>query len=76
MIDAAGVRHVINRRGQKAGVALIRKSAQMRLQARIVRATQAGRWGKVKALQHLLTHSFNAKIPQIDLGDAESQWRI
>ena len=32
-----------------------------RLQARIVKATQAGRWGKVKALQHLLTHSFDAK---------------
>ena len=32
-----------------------------RLQARIVKATQAGRWGRVKALQHLLTHSFSAK---------------
>ena len=32
-----------------------------RLQARIVKAMQAGRWGKVKALQHLLTHSFSAK---------------
>lgn len=32
-----------------------------RLQARIVKATQAGRWGKVQALQHLLTHSFSAK---------------
>jgi RNA-directed DNA polymerase len=32
-----------------------------RLQARIVKATQAGRWGKVKALQSLLTHSFSAK---------------
>jgi RNA-directed DNA polymerase len=32
-----------------------------RLQARIVKAAQAGRWGKVKALQHLLTHSFSAK---------------
>jgi RNA-directed DNA polymerase len=28
-----------------------------RLQARIVQATKAGRWGKVKALQRLLTHS-------------------
>ena len=28
-----------------------------RLQARIVKATQAKRWNKVKALQHLLTHS-------------------
>jgi len=33
-----------------------------RLQARIVQATQAGRWGKVKALQHLLTHSYSAKV--------------
>lgn len=32
-----------------------------RLQARIVKAVQAGRWGKVKALQHLLTHSFAGK---------------
>jgi RNA-directed DNA polymerase len=32
-----------------------------RLQARIVKAAQAGRWGKVKALQRLLTHSFSGK---------------
>jgi RNA-directed DNA polymerase len=32
-----------------------------RLQARIVQAIQARRWGKVQALQHLLTHSFSAK---------------
>jgi RNA-directed DNA polymerase len=32
-----------------------------RLQARIVKATQQGRWSKVKALQHLLTRSFAAK---------------
>ena len=32
-----------------------------RLQARIVKATQEGRWGKVKALQRLLTHSFCGK---------------
>ncbi len=32
-----------------------------RLQARIVKATQAKRWGKVSALQHLLTHSFSGK---------------
>src|SRR5689334_15505395 len=32
-----------------------------RLQARIVKAIQAGRWGKAKALQHLLTHSFSGK---------------
>ena len=32
-----------------------------RLQARIVQAMKAGKWGKVKALQHLLTRSFSAK---------------
>ena len=32
-----------------------------RLQARIVQATQEGRWGRVKALQRLLTHSFSGK---------------
>ena len=32
-----------------------------RLQARIVKATQEGKWGKVKSLQHLLTHSFSGK---------------
>lgn len=32
-----------------------------RLQARIVKATEAGRWNKVKALQWLLTHSMSGK---------------
>jgi RNA-directed DNA polymerase len=32
-----------------------------RLQTRIVKATQEGKWGKVKALQRLLTHSFSGK---------------
>src|ERR1700751_2858393 len=32
-----------------------------RLQARIVKAIQEGRWGKVKALQYLLTHSFSGQ---------------
>ncbi len=32
-----------------------------RLQARIVQAQQAGKPGKVKALQRLLTHSFSGK---------------
>ena len=32
-----------------------------RLQARIVKATKEGRWGKVKALQRLLTHSYSGK---------------
>lgn len=33
-----------------------------RLQARIAKATQAGRWNKVQALQHLLTHSRSGKL--------------
>jgi RNA-directed DNA polymerase len=32
-----------------------------RLQARIVKATREGRWGKVKALVYLLTHSFSGR---------------
>ncbi len=32
-----------------------------RLQTRIVKATQEKKWGKVKALQRLLTHSFSGK---------------
>ena len=33
-----------------------------RLQMRIAKATREGRWGKVQALQRLLTHSFAAKL--------------
>lgn len=33
-----------------------------RLQVRIAKATQEGRWGKVRALQRLLTHSRNGKL--------------
>lgn len=33
-----------------------------RLQARIVKATREGRWGRVKALQWLLTHSFYGRV--------------
>src|SRR5947209_4620085 len=32
-----------------------------RLQARIVKATQEGRWNKVKALVYLLTHSYSGR---------------
>jgi RNA-directed DNA polymerase len=32
-----------------------------RLQARIAKATQEGRWGKVRTLQRLLTHSYSGK---------------
>ena len=33
-----------------------------RLQVRIAKATQEGRWGKVQALQHLLTRSHSGKM--------------
>jgi len=33
-----------------------------RLQVRIVKATQEGRWNKVRALQRLLTHSHSGKV--------------
>jgi len=33
-----------------------------RLQVRIVQATKAGRWGKVRALQRLLTRSYSGKV--------------
>jgi len=33
-----------------------------RLQTRIVQATKAGRWGRAKVLQRLLTHSFSGKV--------------
>jgi len=32
-----------------------------RLQVRIVQATKAGRWNKVKSLQRLLTHSYSGQ---------------
>jgi RNA-directed DNA polymerase len=37
-----------------------------RLQARIVKATQQGKWGKVKALQRLLTRSFSGKALAVE----------
>src|SRR5262245_44201442 len=36
-----------------------------RLQARIVKAVQENRWGKVKALQHLLTHSLGGRAAAV-----------
>src|SRR6516162_5749721 len=36
-----------------------------RLQARIVKAIQEGRWGKVRALVYLLTHSFSGRAAAI-----------
>src|SRR5258708_1848240 len=37
-----------------------------RLQARIVKATREGRWGRVKILQRLLTHSFSGKALAVE----------
>lgn len=39
-----------------------------RLQARIVKALQENRWGKVKALQRLLTRSYSAKALAVRKG--------
>src|ERR1700752_2667932 len=36
-----------------------------RLQARIVKAVREGRWGKVKALVYLLTHSYSGRAVAI-----------
>src|SRR5262245_2087970 len=36
-----------------------------RLQARIVKALQVNRWGKVQALVHLLTHSFSGRAAAV-----------
>jgi len=40
----------------------VAEASVSRLQARIVKAMQAGRWHKVKALQHLLTRSRSGKL--------------
>lgn len=37
-----------------------------RLQARIVKATQEGRWNKVKVLQRLLTHSHSGRVVAVE----------
>jgi RNA-directed DNA polymerase len=36
-----------------------------RLQVRIVQATKASRWGKVQALQRLLTHSYSGEVSAV-----------
>ena len=36
------------------------------LQARIVKATEEGRWNKVKALQYRLTHSYSARALAVE----------
>jgi RNA-directed DNA polymerase len=36
-----------------------------RLQARIVKATQEGRYGRVNALQYLLTRSFSGRVSAV-----------
>jgi hypothetical protein len=46
-----------------------------RLQARIVKATQAGKHNKAKALQWLLTHSFSGKALAVKRVTANQQFR-
>ena len=36
-----------------------------RLQVRIVKAVKESRWGKVRALQRLLTHSYSGKVSAV-----------
>ena len=45
-----------------------------RLQVRIVQATKASRWGKVRALQRLLTHSYSGKVLSRSTSDGK-QWQ-
>ena len=52
-----------------------------RLQARIVQATQEGRWGKVHAWQRLLTHSWSGTALAVkrvteNQGDASASPRV
>src|SRR5262249_44342299 len=47
-----------------------------RLQARIVQAAKAGKWHKVQALQHLLTHSFSGKALAVRRVTESSTWQI
>ena len=48
-----------------------------RLQMRIAKATRAGRWGKVQALQRLLTHSFAAKLLAVRrVEPRRDSWRL
>ncbi len=57
--DAGAVSHVAN---EWDGIDWDAAQTNVRrLQMRIVKATKEGRWGKVKALQRLLTHSFSGK---------------
>src|SRR6266568_8184187 len=45
-----------------------------RLHVRIVQATKASRWGKVRALQHLLTHSYQRQSSRRPTSDGK-QWQ-
>ena len=45
-----------------------------RLQARIVKAVQQKKWNKVRALQHLLTHSAEWQITRRSPGNRE-RWQ-
>jgi len=47
-----------------------------RLQARIVKATEAGRWNRARALQRLLTHSFSGRALAVKrVTENKGKWR-
>ena len=56
--DAGAASHILEAEQAEANV--------RRLQARIVKATQEGRWNKVKVLQRLLTHSHSGRIVAVE----------
>lgn len=66
--EVVGLPRVADAPAHQANVAwhsiVWRKATRMvrRLQARIVKATKTGKWGKVRNLQRLLTNSFSAKV--------------
>ncbi len=41
------------------------RSEVRRLQMRFAKAVKENKWGKVKSLQYLLSHSFYAKLPAV-----------
>jgi len=60
VVGVAGASSRIKTKWQNINWQSVKRNVK-RLQARIVKAVQEGRWGKVKALQHLLAHSFSGK---------------
>jgi hypothetical protein len=66
-VDIGCVSIIDNITGRESGLtslygALHERTCVRRLQVRIVQATKESRWGKVRALQRLLTHSYSGKV--------------